>query len=1164
MKKNSIRILAAMLCLLMVVALGAINFTPAKYSSTFDGTNVGLTVSASAQEPEEPVVMTVLEAGPTFNARIKNAKTITFGKPAEYPQFTWSLTELQGVAVDADGTGGIQLFDDGAGNYYVLCEETIATGTDCSKMFYNCTGLTAINGLEKIDTSSATTMASMFEQCGALTSVNLSKIKTSNVTTMKNMFHQCKGMTSINLSNFDTANVTTMEYMFYGCSGLTSLNLSSFDTGSVTKMTSMFSHCEKIETLDLSNFNTENVTSMASMFYICHALKSVNLSSFDTEKVTTMAHMFYACHSLEKVDISSFSTPALTDIQAMFSDCEVLTTIYASEKWTIANVTNADTVEVFDGSTNIVGGQGTEYSADHVNKAYAVVDDIAGSGVPGYFTLSDYIYKIYYHSFDENGNDYVWKVQGLHADDDVPALSPPKQHSGLTFIGWSSQGQWIDPDTMETPSSIPSNVDPETWTFIEIKPTIFGESEPVKVAELLIDGEVHLYDIYKEYTLTVRGTGLVASDNVWFGIAVADTEAAVKKVLSDDNNERWYVAKYNNNLTYSYQTSEKRYWIMQSIIQKEYVHYVHPGLYVGLEGSRATITNDPNYYYTNLLLDGKTVVDYYWNASTEASTGVKTYVYKFGLDKSVVTVNPRVYKNSSSGGSSGNGTCFAAGTLITMADGSKVPVEEVKQGDMARVYDHYNGGYTEAPIIAAKYDGEAEWLVTNLEFSDGTSQKFIGAHALFNLDLNKYVYITAENYEEFMGHRFAKEKSSGYGAVTLENAWAETEFTGCYALTTEYHLNFFVNGMFSMEGGLPGLFNIFDYDEDLKYDPVKMQRDIETYGLFTYDDFSAYMSETLFERIFPIKYLKVSIGKGLATFEDLEWVIERHIYGLNLEDYYKKETEEEEEIPEEESEEETEGEELEEENPEEKTEEEEKGEASEDTTEGKEESSEENKTETEKETEDKTEDSESGDKESGSEGTVPEEKPEGDNETEGEETSPEEGEEGGTESEPPTEDSGESPPEESPPEETPPEGEESEGDNETTDDGEETSPPDEDITNEPTEDESEAPAEDGNETTDDGEEVPPPDEDITNKPADSGNDTPADGGNDNITGSDSTPDNDITSGGSESVGSDSAPSASEASTPAAETSSASGESSSASSAPASTPVVTESAPSEKE
>ena len=95
-------------------------------------------------------------------------------------------------------------------------------------------------------------------------------------------------------------------------------------------------------------------------------------------------------------------------------------------------------------------------------------------------------------------------------------------------------------------------------------------------------------------------------------------------------------------------------------------------------------------------------------------------------------------------------------------------------------------------------------------------------------------------------------------------------------------MNYFTNGMFSMPGGISGLFNFFAYDENLAYDGALMAEDIATYGLFTYEDFADLMSEKTFETIFPVKYLKVSIGKGLVTFEELEAIIERYIHGHQL------------------------------------------------------------------------------------------------------------------------------------------------------------------------------------------------------------------------------------------------------------------------------------------
>ena len=56
-----------------------------------------------------------------------------------------------------------------------------------------------------------------------------------------------------------------------------------------------------------------------------------------------------------------------------------------------------------------------------------------------------------------------------------------------------------------------------------------------------------------------------------------------------------------------------------------------------------------------------------------------------------------------------------------------------------------------------------------------------------------------------------------------------------------------------------------------------MQRDIETYGLFTYEEMNAIvpLPEEMFETCGGA-YLKVSIGKGNMTLDDLIYMIERY------------------------------------------------------------------------------------------------------------------------------------------------------------------------------------------------------------------------------------------------------------------------------------------------
>ena len=153
---------------------------------------------------------------------------------------------------------------------------------------------------------------------------------------------------------------------------------------------------------------------------------------------------------------------------------------------------------------------------------------------------------------------------------------------------------------------------------------------------------------------------------------------------------------------------------------------------------------------------------------------------------------------------SSEASCVAAGTLVTLADGSQKKVEDLLSTDLLLVFDHTSGTYESAPILFIENDGWKDYVVINLVFSNGQTTKVIDEHAFFDLTLNKYVYIDATNYAEFIGHKFAVYSSANTEItnVVLENAYVQVEYTGCYSLITAYHMNYFVDGLFSMPGGI--------------------------------------------------------------------------------------------------------------------------------------------------------------------------------------------------------------------------------------------------------------------------------------------------------------------------------------------------------------------------
>ena len=167
--------------------------------------------------------------------------------------------------------------------------------------------------------------------------------------------------------------------------------------------------------------------------------------------------------------------------------------------------------------------------------------------------------------------------------------------------------------------------------------------------------------------------------------------------------------------------------------------------------------------------------------------------------------------------------------------------------------------------------------VIELTFSDGTTVDVISEHGFWDVELNKYVYLD-ENSAEYIGHSFMKQDESGMTQVILMDVEISTEVTTAYSPVTYGHLCYYVNGMLSMPGGIDGLFNIFEVDEQtMKYDIEAMQSDINTYGLFTYEEFNALYNvpEVVFEAC-DGQYLKVAIGKGLITHDEIVELIEKY------------------------------------------------------------------------------------------------------------------------------------------------------------------------------------------------------------------------------------------------------------------------------------------------
>ena len=221
--------------------------------------------------------------------------------------------------------------------------------------------------------------------------------------------------------------------------------------------------------------------------------------------------------------------------------------------------------------------------------------------------------------------------------------------------------------------------------------------------------------------------------------------------------------------------------------------------------------------------------------------------------------------------------CVTEDTLITLADGTQKRVDQLTGKEQLLVWNLETGKLDSAPIMFIDSEERTINEVIHLYFSDGTEVKVMAEHGFWDYDLNKYLYLD-KNASMYIGHTFAKQDGDKLTKVKLVGVDIKSEMSKAYSPVTVGHLCYFVNGMLSMPGGVGGLFNIFDVDPTtMTYDYEAMQRDIEKYGLFTYEEMNAIvpLSEEMFIAAGG-KYLKISIGKGNMTIDDLIYMVNRY------------------------------------------------------------------------------------------------------------------------------------------------------------------------------------------------------------------------------------------------------------------------------------------------
>lgn len=169
---------------------------------------------------------------------ILSSKTIKTNKSAKKNYGQLTISESSAPSWTAE-----------AANIKTITIQDIIKPTSCYRWFYNCSNLTKISGLEKLDTS----------EC----------------RTMTDMFYTAKNIKELNLSNFDLNKTTSMNNMFYGCTSLSKIYIGTkWKINDSVSTTDMYTQCsaKSIDTNSdqnyvYTNYKINNDETMINMFY---------------------------------------------------------------------------------------------------------------------------------------------------------------------------------------------------------------------------------------------------------------------------------------------------------------------------------------------------------------------------------------------------------------------------------------------------------------------------------------------------------------------------------------------------------------------------------------------------------------------------------------------------------------------------------------------------------------------------------------------------------------------------------------------------------------------------------------------------------------------------------------------------------------------------------
>ena len=263
---------------------------------------------------------------------------------------------------------------------YIGGDNGVIANANSSNMFRNFPVLTKVDFASNFDTSTTNNLSYLFRDCPMLVSINLTGIDTSNVVFMDEMFKGNSQLeTIIGIETLNTQSLESMASIFEGCSSLVSLDLSQWDVSNVGDKGYAFYNMFALTDLNISTWMTSSLYNASNMFAGCYNLEILDLSHFDMSNVEYADAMFAGDESLPTmklkkiIGLENFDTSSIIDSTRMFAFCSEL-----SGEMTFSNAMAESYLEMFFNACITGDGFTLHYTAD----SEFVVDEIIADTYP--------------------------------------------------------------------------------------------------------------------------------------------------------------------------------------------------------------------------------------------------------------------------------------------------------------------------------------------------------------------------------------------------------------------------------------------------------------------------------------------------------------------------------------------------------------------------------------------------------------------------------------------------------------------------------------------------------------------------------------------------------------------------------------------------------------